>query len=97
MDSDLNIAVNADSELNLSETHPNGVSLLSQAKMNGQIAKLQAETNENKRLLSTGASRTTNTAPMTRNMHDYSDDEYEGPMRTQSESLDTNQLLTAID
>ena len=92
--------------------------------MNGQIARLQAEMNEIRGLLSTltqqfisgleegnalrasssrnperidmmtGASRTTHTAPMTRNIQDYRDDEYEWQMRTPTESLDTSQLLT---
>ena len=53
MDSDLNIANNADSDSKSSETHQNGYSLNSQAEMNGQIARLQAEMNEIRGLLST--------------------------------------------
>ena len=126
MDSDLNIANNADTDSKSSETHQNGNSLYSRAEMNGQFARLHAEMNENKGLLSTltqqftsrleegnalrgsssrnperidmvtGVSRTTHAAPMTRNIQDYRDDEYEGPMRTPTESVDTNQLLTTI-
>ena len=94
---------------------------------NYQIAKLQAEMNEFKGLLSTlnhqfiscseednalrassfrnpesidmvtRASRTRYTAPMTQNMHDYSNNEYEEQIITPTESLDTKKLLTAIN
>ena len=53
MDSDLNIAVNADSDSNSSDTHQNGVNLNSQVEVNGQIAKIQAEMNEIKGVLLT--------------------------------------------
>ena len=53
MDSDLNIAVKAYSDSNSSEIHQNGVNLNSQAEVNGQIAKMQAEMKEIKGLLST--------------------------------------------
>ena len=53
MDSNLNIAIKADSESNSSETHQNGNSLNSQAQMNDQISRLQAEMNETKVFLST--------------------------------------------
>ena len=53
IDSDPNIAVNANSDSNESEIHQNGVSLNSQAEMNGQNAKLQAEMNVIEGLLST--------------------------------------------
>ena len=43
----------------------------------------------------TGASRTRHKALMTQNIKDDSDDDYEGPMRTPTGSLDANQLLTA--
>ena len=44
----------------------------------------------------TRASRTRYTAPMTQNMHDYSNNEYEKQIITPTESLDTKKLLTAI-
>ena len=59
MDSDLNIANNADSESNSSETHQNDNSLNSQAEMNGQIARLQAKMNAIKGLLSTSTQQFT--------------------------------------
>ena len=46
MVTDLNLAVNADSDSNSSDTHQNGVNLNSQVEVNGQIAKIQAEMNE---------------------------------------------------
>ena len=52
MDSDLNIAVNADSDSNSSEDHHPKMELI-QTEVNCQIAKLQAEMNKIKGLLLT--------------------------------------------
>ena len=53
MDSDLNTAVNADSDSKSSDIHQNGVYPISQLEVNSQIAKVKAEMNEIKGLLST--------------------------------------------
>ena len=118
--------LNADFDSNSSGNQQKSEDTGPPAATNRQIAKLQAEMNEIKPLLTTltqqviprpeegnasrasssrtqervelviGANRTRQTAPMTRNFQNDTDDDFEELMRSPAGSVETDHLLTAI-